>query len=690
MTADTTRAEPRRANEEFERILVCVSASPTSAELVRATARLADKLNALWVAVHVETPGEAVLTESDRQRLAETLHLAEQLGGAAVTLIGHDVADELIAYARTRKTSKVIVGRSPRVRWRDWMRPNIVGRLARNSAGLDLYVISASSELGPAQRAPTSKQQFSLTGYLGAVTCVVLCTGLGFLMFPHFAAANIIMVYLLGVVTSSLWFGRGPSILASIFSVAAFDFFFIPPYLTFDVDDKQYVVVFAVMLITGLVISTLTGYVRFQVAAARSREQRTSALYALSGDLLRTTSFTSVVEIAAWHISKLFDADIYVVLPEDIPLDMQPIQPNAPESSGDRRLPRTGPMADWGLAISEAEIPRVRLQFAGTSGKPIDAREREVAEWVFEHGECAGFGTETMPSSRILFVPMPVSDRRVGALGILPRTRTPMTQDQVRMCEAFAGQIGFAIVRIQSSSELQKSRKQMEHERLHGRFLQDASNRLQLPLDSIRRDSEILAEGTGTLPHDTQNNLVQSIRNESERLARLVGDLVYATQLHIGAVKARCDWVSLKPLVSDVVGNLSRTMKGRIFHTQVADDLPPLFIDPNLMSHALSNLLEVAHGRAPLDSPIGLSASIGDGRLEIEIVDRGPNLAPGEESRIFDALHVSSDGAHQESTGLKLLVCRGIVELHDGWILAENRIGGGAAFHISIPQPTAE
>lgn len=222
-----------------ERLLVCVGPGPTSASLVRATRRMALGLRAPWYAAHVETPAAANLAPADRDRLEATKHLAEQLGGEVVTLAGTDVAEELIAFARQRNVTKIVIGKPARPRWQEWLRGSFVYEMTRRSGDIDVYVISGTES--PGRRSPVRATWRSTRDYAFAVAVVAACTGLSWLAFPYFAPVNLVMVYLAGVLIVSLRSGRGPSILASILGVAAFDFCFIPPYLSFAVSDTQYV-----------------------------------------------------------------------------------------------------------------------------------------------------------------------------------------------------------------------------------------------------------------------------------------------------------------------------------------------------------------------------------------------------------------------------------------------------------------
>ncbi len=393
-----------------ERLLVCVGPSPFAARLIRATRRMAAGLKAPWVAVHVETPADARLSDGDRDELAQSLHLAEQLGGETATFSGHDVADELIHYARSRNVTKIVVGKPQRPRWREFLGGSLVYELARKCGDIDVYVISGDPQPASASALRPRSPPRSRLDYFWALAVVVGCTALGAMVSPYLAPTNLVMIYLLGVVAVALRFGHGPSILGSILGVAAFDFFFVEPKLSFAVEDTQYLLTFLVMLLTGLTISTLTARVRFQAESARQRERRTAALYAISRELTATHSREQIARIAVRHVIAASDARAVVLLPD-----------------GERRLRPLG---------------------ADVDGFLPSAHDEAVAKWVLEHGQTAGRGTATLPGAEGIYLPLAVSCGTVGVLGVLPPdTRRMVDPEQLHLLEALAELIALAVER---------------------------------------------------------------------------------------------------------------------------------------------------------------------------------------------------------------------------------------------------
>ncbi len=391
-----------------ERLLVAVSSGPTAAKLVRAARRLADRLRAEWLVVYVETPAEARLPEKEKDRVWQTLRLAEKLGAQTVTLSGERPAEEILRYAQRRNVSKIVVGKPLHPRWKDVVFGSVRDELVRRSGGIDIYVISGDAGEGwplPERQIPKGGD---LKGYAAAVAVTAAATGISALIHPQFEEVNLVMLFLLGVVGIASRYGRGPAILASVLSVSAFDFFFVKPYLTFAVSDTEYLVTFVVMLITALVISTMTVRLRQQAESARVREERTAALYAMSRDLAAARNDDEILQAAARHIQSVFLSQVLLLLPDE-----------------------TGRLA-------ERAAESVTFLF--------DVREQAVAQWVHDHGRMAGKTTDTLPAAKGLYLPLRTSRGMVGVLGVHPADPGRLVvPEQLHLLEAFANQIALAV-----------------------------------------------------------------------------------------------------------------------------------------------------------------------------------------------------------------------------------------------------
>jgi two-component system sensor histidine kinase KdpD len=631
-----------------ERILVAVSPSPLAARVVRTARRMAAAMRAEWVVATVRPPGRSRLSEAARDRIVETLGLAERLGAETVTLTGHDVADELVRYARTRNVSKIVLGKTRQPRWREMVFGSVVNELVRKSGDIDVHVITGEGDDARPRSKPPVRPSRDWAAYGKAVAVVAATTAVAWAVFPLLQLSNLVMVYFLGVVFAATRLGRGPSILASVLSVAVFDVLFVPPYLSFAVSDTEYVVTFAVMLVVALVTSTLAVRVREQADQARYRERRTAALYAVSRDLARARSADDVTAVAVRHVVEVFGSAAVILTPDD----------------------------GAGMALRAG-----RLGEADT-----DVRERAVARWVYDHEQPAGHGSATLPGARALYLPLRGSRGPVGVLAVQPgASRILAVPDQLHLLETFAAQTGIALERARLAEEAQQATVTAETERLRSALLSAVSHDLRTPLATITGATSSLLDGGERLDAATRQELLEVAHEEAERLNRLVRNLLDMTRLEAGAVQIRKEWHPLEEIVGAALNRLERRLADRPVTTRIPDDLPLVPLDGVLIEQVLLNLLDNALRHTPSGSPIEVSAALDGDRVRIEVADRGPGVRPGDEARVFDRFYRGRSDTADGGVGLGLTVCKGIVEAHGGRIEAINRPAGGVAVRFTLP-----
>jgi two-component system sensor histidine kinase KdpD len=632
-----------------EHILVCVSPSPFSARLVRAGRRMAAGLRAEWMAVYIEPPSMASLPEKARQQVQQNLRLAEQLGAETFVLPSSSPVTEIIDFARSHNITKIIIGKPAAARFRDRIFGSFVDDLIRKSGDIDVYVIKGEPEEGMAQQTYSIEPPASWSGYIWATVELVVCTAVAQMMYPYFQPelSNLIMVYLLGVAVIAARFGRGPAIYSSIVSVAAFDYFFVPPRYTFAVTDTRYFITFGVMLAVALLISSLTTQIKAQVIATLTRERRTANLYSMSRELAVARGTEKLIEIVVRHVADVFRSNAIGLLPD---------------SDG-----------------------RLVIKAGNESAFPFTARERGVAQWVFDLGRPAGLGTDTLPGAEAIYVPLSSARGPVGVLGLHPmHAGRPLTPEQLLLLEAFASQAGLAIEGDRLSNEARDAQIRVESEKSRSALLSSVSHDLRTPLASICGAADsLLSDRYSLSPHARE--LVQGISEESDRLSRIVSNLLEMTKLDSGA-KAKKEWCPLEEIVGSALNRLDKTLQGRQINIQLPHDLPLIPMDVLMIEQVLINLLENAAKYTPPGSPLDISAAAdGGGCVMVRIADRGPGLARGDDKRIFDKFYRGKTSNNASGAGLGLPICRAIIETHGGKIWAENRPGGGAVFCFTLP-----
>lgn len=643
-TADRVDADVlayRRAHEiqttwpSGERVLVCVGPAPGSARLVRAARRMAAGLRAPWVAVCVDSP-LAPRGVADQARLDTHLELAASLDAEVVRLSGASVGETVLTWARAHNVTRIVLGKPTHSRLRDRLRGSLLDEIVRGSGDIDVHVISGDDP--PDARVPEPTRQRGPWAWAASALVVALTTAFGMLISRIVSLPDPEMLFLLAIMGVAATLGRGPALLASALSVAAYDFFFVPPYFTFAVHDSRFVLTFAMMFGVGVVISTLTSRLRQQQLDAREREQRTNAVFALSRDLSAAKSVEQLAATTAQHCAIALGGSVVVLLPSQAGLV---------------------PTGSWPL------------------GTLLATGELGVAAWVFEHGREAGLGTDTLAGAKAFCLPL-------GAqLGVVALTgRVDVDHEDRTVLTAFVRQSAVAFERFRLAEEARVAALRARTEELRSALLSTVSHDLRTPLAVVTGAATTLRDNT-TLDEPTRDSLVETICDEAERLERLVRNLLDMTRVQAGALAVKREWVPVEEIIGSARTRLGRQLAGRSVHVQLAPTIALISCDPILFEQVVLNLLENAAKYSPSSTPIEVFVRASEGAIELEVADRGPGFDPADSERLFEKFYRgtrSSTGA-----GLGLAVCRGIVEAHGGTIRALLRDGGGARFVVSLP-----
>lgn len=632
-----------------ERLVVAVAPSPRAASLVRAGRRLADQLRAPWTAVYVELPGHAAFPAARRELAQEALRLAEELGGAAAVLTGHDAAEELLAWAREHNATRVLVappGGGRLARLRPWATAN---RLLRRAAGIDVVVVAAAgaapAPVLPAARGERPPAAKRWRAYAAVAAIIAAATLLALPFQGVLAEIDAAMLYLLAVVVAALRYGRGPSVAASALAVAAFDICFVPPYWTFTVADLRFVLTFLVMFAVGLALGGLATRVREQADAARQRERRTATLYHLSRDLAAARTRPAIARAMLRHVHDLFGGTVRLLLPDD-----RGVLERVAELAPDTQVP-----ADLG-----------------------------VARWVFDRGEPAGLGTDTLPAAAALYLPLRTDGRTLGVVGLRPAR--PAALDEVanrQLLDAMLDQAAIALERTELAEQKRAAHLAIEAERLRTSLLSSLSHDLRTPLAGIEGAASGLLEGDAALHAPARRELAATILGEAQRMTRLVGNLLNMVRVESGALAVQREWHVLEEIVGVALLRLDERLAGRAVTVALPADLPLVPVDDVLLEQVFVNLLENAARYTPAGAPIDIGAAARPGAVEAWVADRGPGVPKGEEELVFEKFHRAAAGVG--GIGLGLAICRGIVTAHGGRIWCAPRPGGGAEFRFTLP-----
>jgi two-component system, OmpR family, sensor histidine kinase KdpD len=637
-------------------LLTCVGPDAGAERVVRAAARLASQLNADWHAIYVETPTLQRLAAPRRETILATLNLAQKLGATTAVIASSDVAQSVVAYARKHNLSKLVIGRDPARRLWPWQRssgqklallaPDIdLIEIGQNDAAIRnggvkrevLPTIAAGSESSDRRKLNLKRMRYVWTT-VGCGVVTLLSTPLA----AHFDRSNIVAIYILTVVLVGVRFGRGPAALAAVLCVSAFDFFFVPPRFSFAVSDVQYLLTFCIMLAVGLIAGQLTAGLRFQARVALHREERAAALYGLARDLSGAVQVDQVVKISDESIERTFHASAALLLPDALG----------------------------------------RLVVASEPALIVDIG---IAQWAFDKGHPAGAGTDTLPGSEVLYIPLraPVQARGVLALRANNR-RLLRIPEQRQLLDTFAALIAIALERVHYVGVAQDALVQMESERLRNSLLAALSHDLRTPLTVLVGLAESLALTKPRLS-PAQMETADAIQDEARRMSTLVSNLLDMARIESGEVALNLQWQPLEEVVGAALDSARSMLKQHQVEVRLPQDLPLVRFDALLIERVLVNLLENASKYTQAGSTVILSAKAVADQLEVSVSDNGPGLPAGREEAVFQKFTRGDRESATPGVGLGLAICRAIVESHHGKITGINRPAGGVTFAFTLP-----
>ncbi len=664
-TADRVDADMReyRADRSIvqlwqtkERIVVAIGARADEDKLVRAAARLAAKLQADWLAVHVDAPSWPRVTLAGRERILKNLKLAQSLGAETASITGEDVAQALVQFARSRNAGKLVIGQSHGGGWKRWWRKNLAERIAANGQDIDVYTVARPEESvrDDSVRTPVEETRDDSgrlrrrRGYLWATVSCAVTTALASWLIAYLHPANVIMLYLVGVMIVAVRYGRSASALASIMSVLAFDFFFVAPRFSISVSDAQYLITLLVMLAVSLFISSLASRMRHQANVAMLREARAGNLYMLGKELAAVLTLEQILEIGRRHLGAVFGAKTAFCLPDS----GENVRVAAPEEHDAH-------------ALQDVDLG--------------------VAQWVYDNDQAAGRGTATLPAAQALYLPLNATMRTRGVLAFVAEDPLQLALPENRqMLEIFCSQIAMAIERLHYAEVAQDALVTMESERLRNSLLSAISHDLRTPLTSLVGSAEALARQP-SLGAD-EREMAVTISEQSQRMSGLVENLLDMARLQSGGITLNRQWNSIEEVVGTALRLLNKTLGERRVETHLPADLPLVRFDAVLIERVFANLIENAVKYAPAGEIIVVDARANAGMMEISVIDRGPGFPAGMEERAFEKFTRGDTESSTPGVGLGLAICRAIIDAHGGAIRAlPGDAGRGARVCFTLP-----
>jgi two-component system, OmpR family, sensor histidine kinase KdpD len=640
-----------------ERILACIGPDSDAASIVRAAKRLADVMDAPWIAVTVDAPSEQ-LDATARAYVDAAMTLARSLGAETTTLSAGDIAAELLRFAKFENVTQIVLGRSRGGFLTELLRRSLPHELLRRADGVAVHVLTSRKrgELASVGKLAASST-IAFAPLLWSTVAVAAAVVIGQVLTRVTTFPNISMIFLMAVVVSAVTFGIWPAVYASVLSFFAYNLFFIEPLYTFTVAQPHELLALIIFLMISVVISTMAGRIREQAQLAVQRMRATRRLYEFSRRLSAVASFDDIPETAVAEIHTSLTRPAVVLL-----------------------------LADGELELRAAWPPDSDLDTASTT----------AARWALEHDEPAGANTGTLPNVAWLFLPLKTPRAAFGVVGVGRNEDGATLDPEARtLLETIAEQMAAALDRASLSREMVSARSAAEAERVRNTLLTSISHDFRTPLASILGSATSLIDYGEKLGDDGRRELLEQIREETEGLDEMVRNLLAMTRIDAGALELRRDWTDLREIVARVVAAARRHGAKQNIEMRMPEDLPMIHADAKLIEQALGNVIANAVVHTPAETSVVIDATATPTTVVLRVTDDGGGIASEMLPHVFEKfVHARSKTASAadggESTGLGLAIAKGIMDAHGGSIAAISPVGAGCGTRVDLAFPLGE
>ena len=638
-----------------EHVLCCINEHPSSAELVRRGRRLADNLKSPLTVLYIESPRHLGLNEAEKDRVADTMRIAERLGAETVMLPGRDIAGTILDYARRKNVTHILIGKSERPRWFELLHGSVVRDLMRHSGAISVTAVMARGDPVALKTVATAKarEEGSWRRYIlsSVAISITVLAGMALRAVSNQALASIGMLFLVPVMISAVSFGLRAALFTAFFSLLAYNFFFLPPLYTLTIADPNNWLSFGVLLFVAVFTGNLAARVRAQADLAARRAGIAGELFKFTGKMAGIAGLDDILWAASYQIASMLKTNVVILLPD-------------------------------------RKTRRLEIRGAFPPDDELSADDVAAATWCWERSQAAGRNAETLPGAKRLFLPMRTGSGTVGVIGLQRESdRDLFTPEERRLLDSLNDQTALAVERAELVEMVDEAQVIAEADKLRVAMLTSLSHDLRTPLASILGAATTLLANIGLYDVERTREMLLVVREEAERLDRFVGNLLDMSRLEAGALGSKPQMVDISDAVTAAAARMVRRISSHKVREKIPDDLPFANADPLLLEQALVNLLDNAVKYSPAGSEILITARAMDDRIVITVEDEGPGIPLSELPHIFDKFYRVRKADHGVAgTGLGLSVARGFVEAFGGTLAAGNRSDrNGAIFTLTIP-----
>lgn len=642
-----------------EHILVCLSSSPSNERIVRMAGKMAQAFSGSLTALYVQTPGDADMNAEDTVRLQVNMRLAQQLGAEIVTTHGEDVATQIAEYVRLSDVTKIVIGRSGVQRRHFWSEPTLTERLITLAPEVDIHIIPDVEAYKSYRRKwllpirpafPTAWELLLTIGILAAATVI----GWVFLRLG-FANANIIMVYLLGVLlTSAFTSGYTCGVLSAFLSVILFNYFLTEPRLSLAAYGSKYPITFAVMFAAALLTGTLAAKLKAHAQLSARDAYRTKLLFDMNRQLQKAETPDEVYQMTATQIQKLMQRDVLIY-----------------PAQGDMLL-------DGNVYPADGSSPYCI---------PDTGQEQNVIQWVWQNRKRAGATTQNFPKAKRLYLAIRTGQQVFGVVGIPMEKQTQPDAFTSSVLFSILGECALALESLRNAEEKEKAAVLAKNEQLRANLLRSISHDLRTPLTSISGNADTLLHSYNVLDEQTRKQIFTDIYDDAQWLTGLVENLLSITKIADGSVKLRLSDQVVDDIVSEALRHIDRRSAEHHITVDCGDEPLLVRVDAGLIMQVLINLVNNAVKYTPAGSNIRITTIPRDNMAEICVSDNGPGIPDELKEHVFEMFFTGGNpiGDSRRSLGLGLTLCQAIIHAHNGEMTLKDNSPHGCIFSFTVP-----
>ena len=620
---------------------------------------MAQAFSGSLTALYVQTPGDADMNAEDIVRLQVNMRLAQQLGAEIVTTHGEDVATQIAEYVRLSDVTKIVIGRSGVQRRHFWSEPTPTERLITLAPEVDIHIIPdveayksyRRKRLLPIRPAfPTAWELLLTIGILAAATVI----GWAFLRLG-FANANIIMVYLLGVLlTSAFTSGYTCGVLSAFLSVILFNYFLTEPRLSLAAYGSKYPITFAVMFAAALLTGTLAAKLKAHAQLSARDAYRTKLLFDMNRQLQKAETPDEVYQMTATQIQKLMQRDVLIY-----------------PAQGDVLL-------DGNVYPADGSSPYCI---------PDTDQEQNVIQWVWQNRKRAGATTQNFPKAKRLYLAIRTGQQVFGVVGIPMEKQTQPDAFTSSVLFSILGECALALESLRNAEEKEKAAVLAKNEQLRANLLRSISHDLRTPLTSISGNADTLLHSYNVLDEQTRKQIFTDIYDDAQWLTGLVENLLSITKIADGSVKLRLSDQVVDDIVSEALRHIDRRSAEHHITVDCGDEPLLVRVDAGLIMQVLINLVNNAVKYTPAGSNIRITAIPRDNMAEICVSDNGPGIPDELKEHVFEMFFTGGNpiGDSRRSLGLGLTLCQAIIHAHNGEMTLKDNSPHGCIFSFTVP-----